>query len=467
MRRMRTAPSAGRDPEVRRPERLHFLPPLFDGRGDSLLRNSMFIMATTVLTAGLGAVFWIAAARLYPTHAVGLAAALVSAMALTSILSTFGIQGSLVHRLPRRRSGPEWSATVTAGLAVTGGTSVLGAGLLILALPLLSPRFDVIRAKPAYAAAFAVGVVLTTVATALDYTFIAERASGAMLARNGVLAFVKIPLVAVPPLVASAGALGILGSWVIASLGGVATALALVHRLDRSYRLTARGVLTEMRAMVPSLPAQHTISVAAGLPTFALPLLVAARVSADDTAHFYTTWMVGSLFFIISPAVSWALFAEGRKEGADLDRIVRRGALFTAALLAPLMVAFLLGGHLVLSLFGPGYADEGTVLLTILVVSAAPDAITNLFVSAMRIRGTLRPAILLNLGMAGETLVLAWILLPRFGVAGAGWAWLVAQASGSLFAALYVIRLRTGRTGLDRVASVQAGGQRAAEGHQK
>jgi O-antigen/teichoic acid export membrane protein len=71
-------------------------------------------------------------------------------------------------------------------------------------------------------------------------------------------------------------------------------------------------------------------------------------------------------------------------------------------------------------------------LLSLLIISAIPDAITNIYVSVLRVRRKLYEAALLNTGMAATTLILAWILLPRLGIAGAGWAWLLAQCAGSL-----------------------------------
>ncbi len=400
-------------------------------------------MLTTVFTAGLGALFWIVAAHLYSTEQVGLAAALVSAMGLASLLSTFGIQGALVHRLPQRAAGAECSATLTAALATAGSLAALGALVVIFALPKASSKFVVLEGIT-YGSLFVLGVLAATLSTVFDYVFIAERAAGNLFARNTIPSLVKVLLVAMPAAIASIGAIAILGSWVVATVAGLAVAYVLVRRLGREYRIRWDAVRSEVRAMLPSLPAQHGITVAGALATFALPVLVATRLSAADNAHFYTAWMVGSLFFIISPAVSWSLFAEGRRPGADLRPAVRKSILFTAALLTPLIVIFVFAGHFVLTLFGPGYAASGTALLTILALSAIPDAVTNLFVSVMRVRGTLGPALVMNVAMAVETLALAWLLLPSLGIAGAGWAWLIAQVTGSAFVAAYALR-RSGR----------------------
>ena len=43
---------------------------------DPLYRNSMYLMATSVVSAGFGFLFWILAAKLYPKEDVGIATAL-------------------------------------------------------------------------------------------------------------------------------------------------------------------------------------------------------------------------------------------------------------------------------------------------------------------------------------------------------------------------------------------------------
>lgn len=428
------------DKPSRRVRALAVLRPIGRVRTDSLARNSILIMATTVLTSGLGAVYWVLAARLYPAEAVGLAAALLSAMALAASLSTLGIQATLVHRLPGRPSGPAWSATVFAAIGGAGVAALVGAVILVLVLPQLGTEFSVVAVDPRYSVLLILGVAITTVAIVIDYAFVAERSSERMVVRNGVFSLVKVPLL----LGAGASALGIVASWVGAALIGLAVSLMLLAALRRGSGRASRGaVVRELRAMVPVLPAQHAITVTASLPMFVLPLLVAGEISATENARFYTTWMVGSIFFIVSPAISWSLFAEGRRSDADLSRLGRRAAALNALLLGPLIVVFLLGGQYFLALFGAGYADHETeLLLAILVLSAIPDAVTNIFVAMMRARATLWPAVALNASMAGGAIVLAVLLLPPFGIVGAGVAWLVAQVAGTVFVVVYALRRR-------------------------
>ena len=292
---------------------------------------------------------------------------------------------------------------------------------------------------------------LWNVSTLLDQTFVAERSSGLMLIRNAVFSMVKIPLLVLPLLLWRVGALDIFASWVlaaiIASTGGLAV---LVPRLGRGYVHTLRGMVSQVRGMLSSFAGHHVINLGATAPMYLLPMLVTIRLSPAENAYFYITWMLGGIFFMISPAVAASLFAEGSHETNALFRKVRTSALVTSALLGPAMLAFLLGGRYIMAVFGLRYAQHGLPLLMLLIISAVPDAITNLCISVLRVQRRLRAAAGLNIGMAVLALALAWMLLPSLGIAGAGWAWLIAQTAGSVVVVAHGVVLYRRRAYTDK-----------------
>ncbi|HUY79933.1 MAG TPA: DapH/DapD/GlmU-related protein [Ktedonobacterales bacterium] len=408
-------------------------------REDSLARNSVAIMGVTVVTAGLGYVYWLIAVHTYSPQEVGLASALVSIMTLTSTLTLCGVGSTLAQLLPRRAAGAEWSRTLNAALAVVTVTGLLGGTVVALALPHWSRQFAA-GDWPALALALIAGVTLWNLATALDQLFIAERHARYTLARNATFAALKIPLLVAPLLLMRAGALSIFASWALAAGATTLWAAArFIPRLGRAYRPTTRGLVGEARGMFSSLAAQHLINIGGQTPMYLLPVFVTVRLSATANAYFYSTWMVGSLFFMISSSVATALFAEGSHERGALRRKARSSALLILALLGPMMLAFLFGGHYILALFGANYAHYGEPLLLLLVCSAIFDAITNIAVSMFRVQHKLYYAGTLNLGMATVTLALAWVLLPRLGLVGAGWAWLLGEAVGAVAVGVYAV----------------------------
>lgn len=421
------------------------LPPLLAHRirNDSLLRNSIFIMSTNVVTAAFGYLFWIVAAHIYSPHDVGLGAALIAVMTLASTLGILGIDATLVQKLPRRESGHEWSLTLNAGMATGMLSGLLTGAIVVVILPLFSPQFAIVQHHIGYIVAFIVGVPVMIVSILLDQAFIAERAAHNKLVRQLVIAALKIPLMVLPVVfIGQAGALGILLAGILSMAVMLFGGLVLLLRLGRGYCLALRGIVGQVRSMFSSLVGNNFINLGGVIPLYLLPVLVAARLSPTANAYYYTADRVGSFFFVASSAVAVSLFAEGSHTSHNLSRKVRSSAAIIGMIFGPGMLICLLGGRYILLVFGSDYAQHGLLLLRIAAVAAIPDAITNVYMSVLRVQNRLRFAALINLGMGVLTLVLAWILLPIVGIAGAELAFLVAQTCGSLMAGVDVIRNR-------------------------
>ena len=411
-------------------------------RSDALLRNSIYIMGTNVVTAGFGYIFWIAAAHAYSTYDVGLASALISVMLLASVLSNLGICSTMVEMLPRRESGHAWSLTLNAGVGTGMFTGILAGIIVVVTLPLFSSQFAIVEHQFGYAITLVAGVPFMTLSLLFDQAFVAEHAGRNMLLRNLIVSVLKIPLLVVPVLLlARAGTLDIFSSWVLATAISLIGAMLLVLHLGRAYRLAVRGILTQVRSMFSSLAGHHFINLGGLTPSYLLPVIVAARLSPGDNAYYYTTTKLSDFFFMSSSAVAVALFAEGSRAATDLASKVRSSAKTIGIFLVPGMIfLFVVGGYIML-LFGPSYARHGLLLLRILIIAAVFDAITNIYVSVLRVQKRLRYAALFNLGMAALDLTCAWILLPILGIVGVGWSFVIAQGLGSLVAGADALRV--------------------------
>lgn len=410
--------------ELRSPRRL-----LVTLRDDSLIRNSFYIMAVTVVTSALGFIFWLVAARRFDASEVGLSAALVSAMTLVSLLSNLGINTALVQMLPSRADGSEWSATFNAGM-LCGCASGLLAGLVtVFVLPLISGRFRVIEHSVGYMTMFVAGVALTTATNLLDYACIAERKAEKTLLRNTIFSIVKIPVLLIPFVVAM-GAFGVFFSWVAATAVTVVVAAAMIPGLHRGYRPTLDGVRGELRRLGTYIAGHHSINIGNFAPWWLLPVFVTAQVSAAATAYFYATWRICGLLSLISPSVASALTAEGAHSPQQLWRIAARSQRTILAMLVPACVVFALAGHWILAAFGSAYAREGLPLLLMFTVASVPDSIMDVWVGVLRVEGRLRFGSWLQLGTAAMALIVSWFLLPSMGIAGAGVGWLGSRIVG-------------------------------------
>ncbi len=409
-------------------------------RRDSLLRNSLFIMSTTVVNSVFGYLFWLLAARLYPAQIVGLTAGVIAASTILFLLATLGVGGTLIQSLPEARMAARWSLTFWAGMttAVAIGVAIT-AGTLVL-LPLVATELAVLHSAT-YLMVFAVGTVAMVAGSVLDYACLAERSAGNMLARNSVVAVGKVLVMLVLTLWAGANALAMLGAWAVAAVVGVGFGFGLLVRrvsLGRPPRPSA--LAHHARELRTHLAGQQLIGIGGALLPYVLSLLVTVRLSSSDNAYFYTTWMMAGIFLIIAPAVSLSLFAEGANDPRDLRVKARSALVIIGAILVPGAVAILATGGILLSVFGTAYEQHAVGLLQIVVVASFPDAITNVYVAVLRVRGRLIAAAGLNLGIAVGTLGLSWALLPLLGISAVGWAFLAMQLIGCMFVVVDLLR---------------------------
>jgi O-antigen/teichoic acid export membrane protein len=407
-------------------------------RADSLTRNSVGIMGTSVVNAGLGYIYWTLAARLMPASSVGLGSAMVSAMVILSLAVHMGVGGGLTARLPLRTTRQQWLLTVLSALAACTAVTFALAAAVLLPLAVALKPLHALATDPALAAWFIVGAAGWTCSGLLDYVFIAQRRSDFMFLRNAVASGVKlaalIAVTTVPEHAAShAGAAAILATWSLSGLVGAVCGLIICHRkIHRLGRIRWRSTGAELTLLARPSLGHHAISVGGLIPTYLLPVVVTARLGTQENAYFYVTWMVGSSLFMISPAVASAIFAEGSHDDRGLRTLAARSLRIILAMVTPATLVIAAAGIPILDIFGRSYAHAGYWLLIVLLLSSFPDAVTNVAVATLRVRRRLRTGATLNGVMALISVGGAWVAAPHFGIMGAALAWCGSQTVGAV-----------------------------------
>ncbi|WP_418004905.1 lipopolysaccharide biosynthesis protein [Mycobacterium sp. PDNC021] len=399
---------------------------------DPMTRNSLALMVNTIGTSALGYLFWVIVARRFDATTGGTVAATMSAIQATVVVTSIGAAAALVEWLPRSTSASEWRRRVTTGMTVGGVCAGAGA---VLVVALLGTGLGVLPqlAGPIGAALFVVACVLSATGQVVDSVAISDHRAGVLIGRNVLMCGLRIPLIFLPAAVIAAPDL-ILLAWVLAAgLAMIWATVAFGSKAGHALRFAYRGFFTHLRQMAPALVGQHTVTVTSMLAGYVLPVIVYIRLSAADNAYFYITWMLGSVFFIVSPAVAASLFVEGASRRSDLPVLARRCALTIVALLVPPVLVYIVAGRWILELFGSEYSVNGYALLLVLALSAVPDAVTNLAISVLRVTDRVRIALLLNAGMLIGCLTAAWFATPVLGILGAGVAWLLSQSMGAVW----------------------------------
>jgi Polysaccharide biosynthesis protein len=417
-------------------------------RGDSLVRNSLYVMSSTVATAGLGYVFWIVAARVFSAAQVGIASAVISLCSTVALLIYLGPGAMLVERLHTYAEPRAWNSFLARMCAATAAVTAV---LAVVAIPLVSQA----RGYGSYFSA--AGAVVLAVIGAASWTviqmycsaFIAARRADGMFALQGLVSLVKVLLV-VPLCALGLGAPAIVLAWTASSVAGVAAgALWLLPRIGLgapSAGTPSAGATGQPRARrgrharqsrqradyASHLVGQHLTSVGGQMTPLLLPILVVARLGAGLNAYFYITWMIGSVFFMVSPSISVTLFAESVRSGSVLRPAVVKSFRIASFLLIPAILVMLAGGKLILAIFGHAYVSAGYGLLVLLAISAVPDAVSNVAVAVCRATNRLGYSASLNLGVLAVAVGGAWVLMPTFGLLGVGISWLAAQVLGAL-----------------------------------
>lgn len=427
-----------------------------------LERNSAWLMVSTLATSAIGYLFWIVAARAFDAKAVGVAGGIISLTTIAAVVANLGTAPALVRRLPGLPDIGTWSKTVSASLIAGAALGTLAGGAILLILPLLSDTLQAACHRPLARVMIVAATAVWVVGMVLDYAFIAER-QGRLVAERGTLMGVgKLALL----VALIAGGLDnspttIVASWVLAGvLAGAFGVLVMIPRVRPGFRVSARGTWQELRRGQSVMLGNHLVTVGNTLAPYLLPVVVVARQSATDNAFFYSTWMVGGVFFMISSATASSLFAEGVHDRSGLRRAFAAGARFTAVLLVPTMVVVFAAAPQILSLFGPEYADHGAPLLRILTLAAVPDAVTNLYVAVLRAEDRLVAGGVLTVGMSVGALLGAWIIAPGSSLAAIGLMWLLAQSAGSAWVGWDLLTRRR----RDRGGAAQGSGTLASGG---
>jgi O-antigen/teichoic acid export membrane protein len=164
--------------------------------------------------------------------------------------------------------------------------------------------------------------------------------------------------------------------------------------------------------------------------------------------------------FSLSMAISLSVEGAGRR--SEVGRAMRRMLKLLVGLQLPLVAAIAIFAPVILQIFGSKYSDEGALLLRLLTLGVFPHGVNAVCLGVARARRQLRVIFAIQAAQAGSFLALAVVLMPAFGIAGVGAAFLLGQSAVALvsFATQIVPLLRGDRPA---AASPEIDGHRLQE----
>ena len=378
--------------------------------------------AALVLTAGMqalsGALFWLIAARVDDQTDVGHATALFTSVLFVAFVAGLGQPVAAARYAAGRTLADHvifaWGAAATAVAA-----AVFGVVYLVLVSP---PAVDELRDWHG-ALGPTVFVVLcsgTALSLLLDVRLMTQRRWGLVLLRACLVGFARFPLLLISVDDDRAVWLLTVAALPTAVSGFVGTAwLPKVTGHRHVFGPMPSNVAAWMRYSVVNWASTVTYQA----PTFVMPVIVLANVSADDNASFYVAWGVAAVACYVPTAIGQALLAEGGRDGAHVRTQVRLAIVVAGGLMVVGALIATLGRDLIVTLYGDDYQDAADILPA-LVTAAIPWAVTSVYLTEARVRHRSAATVLITVVLSTAILVPALILVPEDGIEGAATAFL-------------------------------------------
>jgi O-antigen/teichoic acid export membrane protein len=391
-----------------------------------LYRNAYTLTFSVATTSGLGMLYWLLAARLYAVDVVGKSAAVIAALSLLSGIAALQLDGALIRFLPR--AGEVSGQLVSIALAVSAAVAAVVGVIFLLGIGSWSSQLDFLQASPWLSTGFVLSTAAGSSSVVQDGALVGMRAVSWTPVKAFVFGVSKLALLVL--FADWAPAEGILASWMIplVAVTIVATWLLFVRLLPAHRRATAGAC----EAIVPGrllryVGGNYVASLFQLATMNALPLLVLHRAGSTVSAYFYLPWMIANSLRLVANNMSASLVLEGASDRHRLAAYGRQAFLQTARLLGPAIVVLLIAAPLVLRVMGTSYAEEGTTLLRLLVLAAAPNIACVLYIGLARVRDRVASIATVQAAIAALSLGLSYALLPEYGLTGVGLAWLATQ----------------------------------------
>jgi O-antigen/teichoic acid export membrane protein len=395
--------------------------------------SSSHLVLTALVTSLLGYTYWIVAARYFSVSAVGHTAALVSTMFLIMELAHMGMGLGLAYILPTAKQN--WSGIVNSVMVAVALFATVFSLLVMVGGAALNLQIATVARSGQFLALFIISCIMWTLSVVLDQILTVEKATGLVLLRNTISSSVRLLLLPMMVLAASAdSSMGLFAGW------GMSAALSLVFAIvlfawknPFSRRLAWQFDKKAVREILPLSLSNHLLTTIEAAPSLILPILVASFLSTEANAYFYTAWMTAIVVHTIPTSISKVLFIRNAATGKLSQEMLWKMLIFTLIVVGPLTIAMIAARELILSLFGQDYVKHSSMLLSILVFSAIPFSICRLYISVERVLCNFKRAFGVAIAIFVITVSVACLVITTYGLVAVGLAFCVSHLAIAVF----------------------------------
>ena len=426
----------------------HTTPESTIGRVITHARSPMFFTAYALIlnqitSAGMGILYSFIAARNFPDAIVGRNAAIISQLALISFLAQFSLQAAMVRFVPAAGRASR-RFVINAYVISFISCGVCGAAALLIQRwwdpvnPIL--KFDLAQSI---------------------YWVLIVAVWGIFTVQEGVLIGLRKPIwVLVQYVLYNSAKIGLLFAFVqqaqrsqqaqpyslfMAWTLAVPALVLLINWVIFKYLLPAH--IEQTSQVEPPAGAQvrkfvfgDFAGVVFSETTFRfLPTLIVYRLLNDAAnAYFYQSMQLALPLYMIAANMAASLTVTAAIDPGKLEEYGRRMIKQMARLLVPFALILAIFAPYILGIYGHTYAEQGSMLLRLLLLSVIPAIINVWYIGYARAQNRLLWMVLNQALLCVLVLSLSYVLLPRFGVTGVGVAWLISQSIVAVSVALRV-----------------------------
>ena len=348
-----------------------------------------FLVAKLGATAGIGLAYWAVATRLFPAADIGLAAAAASTALLLASVGGLGIPLLILAELETINAS-ERRAVFTTGMVIAGVVVLILAIATMAFSPFLGKSLKLIGADPVTASLFVGGSVATVAGLTLDNAAIGLHRGVAQLWRGTLSSVLKLAIVGLLVIASTRTSAGLIFAWAFATVVSLVVCFPML-RLEPTPadegKLNHRLALAR-RYGVLSLK-HHVLNLSISSISYIVPLIAVLLISPQQMAYFSTALLLSSTVMIIPYLLALSLFAESSGDPGLLHRHVRQTLPLGLAMCGALVIAVEIAAPLVLRIFGPAYAANGTTVLRILILVGPAYVIKDHYVAIRRAQGRL------------------------------------------------------------------------------
>jgi O-antigen/teichoic acid export membrane protein len=397
--------------------------------------NANALLANQILSAGIGFVYWVIAARLYDEATVGASNAVISTLLLISGVAQLGFGGGMTRFLPR--AGKQTRRLILVSYAAVVATSVVLSLGFVAFGGALGLR-GVLGEGPLVAVWAVAAAVLWSIFRLQDQVLIGLRQAKWVLIENTLYNVMKLVLLVVG--VHLMGRAGLVGSWFLPTPLVIVLCTWLVFGVyTRSRRIGPApqgAVPLTVREVATSSGGDHVGSLVAEAASRLLPLLIIAVLGDVATAYFTTAWLVATTLGLLAGSMTDSFTAEAAGDRANIGHYSRHIMRYMAVIIVPAAAILGIGAPIILTMFGKGYASEGATLLRWLCLSGPLIVFNTWYIAYARVVGRIPQVIWIQSVSSALLLGLSYVLLQPLGIAGVGVAWLLSQAVIALIGVL-------------------------------